>query len=71
MPATFFRGTKDIKVEVQNSAAIAEFALSLSAVKETQAKTVQLFNKQNNVNSTTFTVADPADQTCANPTNNR
>ena len=74
VPATFFTGTKDIKVEVQEGASggtIAEFALSLSAVKETQTqKTVQLFNKQNNVNSTTFTVADPADQTYANPTNN-
>ena len=74
VPATVFTGTKDIKVEVQEGASggtIAEFALSLSAVQETQVqKTVQLFNKQNNVSSTSFSVSDPADQTYANPTNN-
>ena len=74
VPATVFTGTKDIKVEVQEGASggtIAEFALSLSAVQETQVqKRVQLFNKQNNVASTTFSVSDPADQTYANPTNN-
>ena len=74
VPSTIFTGTKDIKVEVQEGATggtIAEFALSLSAVQEPPVqKTVQLFNKQNNVNSTTFVVSDPADQTYANPTNN-
>ena len=76
VPSTIFTGVKDIKVEVQEGAtggtSIEEtlaLAAVLAALKQVQ-KTVELFKKQNNVKSTTFTVSDPTHQTYDNPTNN-
>ena len=72
VPSTIFTGVKDIKVEIQEGAAGGtkiEETLTLLAVQQPQTqKTVKLFKKLNNVNSTTG-ITNPSQQTFANPTN--
>ena len=72
VPSTIFTGVKDIKVEIQEGAAGGtkiEETLTLTAVQQPQTqKTVELFKKLNNVNTTTG-ITNPTQQTFANPTN--